>query len=379
MTIQTSFYFSAREEEVDDVKRMDAYKPGGYHPLGYGSSSTVWLANDDAANRFVALKIVAADRTENNGEPALLKWLHTKPLDHMGASHVIQVHDYFQIQGPNGTHQVIVMDVLGSFHPLRTDTNILKQQSRSVCYQLLSGLAYLQQEKVVHSDLHFGNTGFKTPDRYTDSDERMLSFPIITAVVPRDHSEQSDSPPKYIVSAHPITAEIMFERFVDKPNVQLSAEIMGFWNGALPSLDKGPVPETSSVARAPELTFNKLSHGQVQEWGVSSDVWLMAFTIYEIGFAAEMFPDGACHDARLIYETMKLVGPLPERWKPYWDPKPFEDSNDPDAAWRKIRDAYQLGVENIDALLDLLRVMLRWDTAERPTAADLLKYPWFAT
>jgi hypothetical protein len=28
-----------------------------------------------------------------------------------------------------------------------------------------------------------------------------------------------------------------------------------------------------------------------------------------------------------IYDTMKLVGPLPERWKPYLDQKPSEDSN----------------------------------------------------
>jgi hypothetical protein len=28
-----------------------------------------------------------------------------------------------------------------------------------------------------------------------------------------------------------------------------------------------------------------------------------------------------------IYEMMKLVGPLPERWKPYRDQEPFKDSN----------------------------------------------------
>jgi serine/threonine-protein kinase SRPK3 len=33
---------------------------------------------------------------------------------------------------------------------------------------------------------------------------------------------------------------------------------------------------------------------------------------------------------------MKLIGPLPERWKPYWNPKPFEDSNGVCFLWPAI-------------------------------------------
>jgi serine/threonine-protein kinase SRPK3 len=97
----------------------------------------------------VALKIVVARLTEGNGEAAILERLTTSPRDHPGASHIVQLYDYFQIQGPNGTHQVLVMDVLASASSLR-GTKLIHQQSRSVCHQLLLGLDYLQQEAVVH-------------------------------------------------------------------------------------------------------------------------------------------------------------------------------------------------------------------------------------
>jgi hypothetical protein len=42
----------------------------------------------------------------------------------------------------------------------------------------------------------------------------------------------------------------------------------------------------------------------------------------------ELLTRSGCRDEDgLIYEAMKLIGPLPERWKPYWNQKPFEDSN----------------------------------------------------
>jgi hypothetical protein len=46
----------------------------------------------------------------------------------------------------------------------------------------------------------------------------------------------------------------------------------------------------------------------------------------EIVRNCELVTRGYRDDGR-IYGAMKLIGPLPERWKPYWNQKPFEDSN----------------------------------------------------
>jgi serine/threonine-protein kinase SRPK3 len=103
----------------------------------------------------VALKVVVARLTGDNGEAAVLKRLASRPRDHPGASHIVQLHDYFHIQGPNGTHQVLVMDILLLSHKLRLRApDFLKKQLRSVCHQLLLGLSHLHQEGIVHGGKH---------------------------------------------------------------------------------------------------------------------------------------------------------------------------------------------------------------------------------
>ncbi|KAG1822888.1 uncharacterized protein BJ212DRAFT_1331193 [Suillus subaureus] len=83
---------------------------------------------------------------------------------------------------------------------------------------------------------------------------------------------------------------------------------------------------------------------------------------------------------------MELIGPLPERWKPYWNSKCFEDSDgnftiDPDAIWKERcppkNDDDATG--SVVTVVGLLRDMLCWEPMARPTAADLLQHPWFAT
>lgn len=62
---------------IEDVERLEHYKPGGYHPvtigdrfhnryqvvhkLGHGTYSTIWLSRDGEFNRYVAAKVCTAD------------------------------------------------------------------------------------------------------------------------------------------------------------------------------------------------------------------------------------------------------------------------------------------------------------------------------
>jgi hypothetical protein len=53
-------------------------------------------------------------------------------------------------------------------------------------------------------DLDLGNIGFKIPriEQYTEDDLLgWMDNPILIAIVPRDHSVQNDSLPKYLVLA----------------------------------------------------------------------------------------------------------------------------------------------------------------------------------
>lgn len=354
------------------------------HKLGLGSMSTVWLAKDAVENRCVTLKIVIADLSSNNGDSAILQWLSTRPRDHPGAKHIVQLHGSFKIQDPNGTHQVLVMDVLGSLYSLVPQA-VFHQQWASVCRQAVLGLAYLHQEAVMHGDLHFGNIVFKILgiDQYTEVEMyELIGEPKLIPVIPHDHSVPSGSLPRYFVAA-PETTHYMPEEFTEILKDRLTVEIIDFGN-AFRLQDGRPLkhPDMPRIICPPELTFYKLSDGQVEdEWGLPSDVWSMACTIWEIAFSDVMLTYGSDNDNILIYETMKLVGPLPERWKPYWNSKPFEDSDgnftvDPDAIWKKR--CLTENDDDTDSVVTVLRDMLCWEPMSRPTAADLLRHPWFA-
>src|ERR1700691_736792 len=80
----------------------------------------VWLycASPDVffLSRGVALKIIQASLTGDNHELQILQWLRSQPRSHPGSRHIIEILDWFQLQGPNGTHEVIVTEVVVSLY-----------------------------------------------------------------------------------------------------------------------------------------------------------------------------------------------------------------------------------------------------------------------
>lgn len=113
----------------EDVESFRGYVPGGYHPvllgdelasgrykvahkLGYGASSTVWLARDQVEERYVAIKITVADRQATQ-EKSILHHLrdavHKTPL-HAGGNHISWLLDEFTLDGPNGRHTCLVSE-----------------------------------------------------------------------------------------------------------------------------------------------------------------------------------------------------------------------------------------------------------------------------
>jgi hypothetical protein len=68
---------------------------------------------------FVALKIMVADLPDSSREARILKRLADESsVDIQGSQHVLSLKDNFQIAGPNGTHEVLVTEVLASLSDL---------------------------------------------------------------------------------------------------------------------------------------------------------------------------------------------------------------------------------------------------------------------
>ena len=104
----------------------------------------IWINTSRAVT--VALKISTPGVLEH--EAAILQTL-SSPADNShpsrGKKHVLQLLDHFQIQGPNGTHDVLVTDVLVPMQYLN-DFHIMDPKKTS--YETLLALAYLSEHGV---------------------------------------------------------------------------------------------------------------------------------------------------------------------------------------------------------------------------------------
>jgi serine/threonine-protein kinase SRPK3 len=106
------------------------------HKLGQGWYATVWLARDllppgfvrcilfpfafslsCAVSRFVTLNIVVSELSEGCREAYVLKFFAEQDSG-VGPQYILNLLDKFQIKGPNGSHEVLVTDVMASLSAL---------------------------------------------------------------------------------------------------------------------------------------------------------------------------------------------------------------------------------------------------------------------
>ena len=128
---------------LDSIENIELYRPGGLHPvsigdvfargrykvlhkLGYGGSSTVWLARDQgpqgqspASGSLVALKVISAiESSKRNDEVAELTIpfkldAFSSATQNTARDNIQVTKDYFTEDGPNGTHLCIVYQFAG--------------------------------------------------------------------------------------------------------------------------------------------------------------------------------------------------------------------------------------------------------------------------
>lgn len=155
----------------DDVENLEHYRVGGYHPvelgdqfagsryqivhkLGYGGSSTVWLAKDHIKNRYVSLKILKAKKSDSGTEARIGALLREGNQSHPGRSYVLSLLDEFYFDGPNGRHQCLVSDVTGpSVKEVKEATEhemLSVETAQNITAQLAVGLAFIHSCGIVH-------------------------------------------------------------------------------------------------------------------------------------------------------------------------------------------------------------------------------------
>ncbi|KAG6847141.1 hypothetical protein H0H93_009902, partial [Arthromyces matolae] len=158
------------EEEMLDEYIADRYYPvvsgdvfnSRYQviqKMGYGVTSTVWLARDLQERCHVALKICINDPSllVNTGvvrELEVYEHLKQGPTAHPGNEAIRAVLDSFKITGPAGEHQCITYPPLwGDFRGVRSDKKgrFSTTEIASLLKRMLEAIDYVHECKVVHT------------------------------------------------------------------------------------------------------------------------------------------------------------------------------------------------------------------------------------
>ncbi|KAK3373522.1 kinase-like protein [Lasiosphaeria ovina] len=126
--------------------------------LGYGTTATTWLCHDLVHHHYVTLKI-HVNLLPHVREVDILRYLKTFDSEHEGRNHIRMVDDAFRIEGPHGTHEVLVLPPMSlSLRALqeKMPTGVFDVElAKAALPQVLLALDFLHG--VANIDVHAGN------------------------------------------------------------------------------------------------------------------------------------------------------------------------------------------------------------------------------
>ncbi|OJD14707.1 CMGC/SRPK protein kinase [Emergomyces pasteurianus Ep9510] len=362
-----------RFERIHDVvEPVEEYRHGGYHPvhlhdvfdqryeiigkLAYGQFSTVWLAYDSLLQRHVALKILKADVSRNSKELAMLLKLSTSDLDHPGKMHVIELLDYFEHNGPNGTHLCLVFRAMISDGEIMSVSGRPHQAAhvRAISKQILLGLDFLHNLGIIHCDLQPANIMLSVVGAVHG--EEFLQPPEFSPVRWLEGVKRDDSAPEYLMATQRRQGELNDEDFTT------ILVMIGDLGGAVWSGQCDQQPVTPRALRAPELIHRNA-------WDASIDIWALVCLIFQLSTKEPLFPLGSFGltaeqiDEELTYHINQL----------------FDENDQMHENFTKHltdRLPSDFGVENVQHLVSFLSLMLQQNPQRRMPTTKLLNHPF---
>ena len=160
---------------METTEDITYYFPGGYHPifigdvlsasadsennescqyrimhkLGYGSYSTVWLAKkSDLSKAFGALKVAMAE-DDLTQKVAMLEAASKLQTSDGQTSHFLNMLDHFTLRGPNGTHFVLVTEIVVSISSLVSPKRP-PLWHKTAAHGLVQAVANLHSAGIIH-------------------------------------------------------------------------------------------------------------------------------------------------------------------------------------------------------------------------------------
>lgn len=187
--------------------------------------------------------------------------------------------DSFDLNGPNGVHQCLVMESLGpsmaSLAESHEANRLLGVAAWEVSKQVVRAIAFVHRMGIVHGDLHPGNIVLVDPTiskKSADDILRSMDPPMTSEIRGGSHF------PQYLV----LPSTLLFSPILsDNCKVKLIDFGSAFLSGGPSPKMRRPLP-----FRAPEAVMTG-------SWDVEADIWSLGCTIFAliVGYPAiRLFP-----------------------------------------------------------------------------------------
>ncbi|OAX80343.1 CMGC/SRPK protein kinase [Emergomyces africanus] len=353
---------------IEDCEQLERYCPGGFYPLklgdrlcdgrysivqnlGFGGSSTVWLASDQKQQELVAIKIKSADSASKSQEVDILKHLHPHPL-------IRQLLDNFIEISPNGAHNCLVMETAScsltqskslAFHGL-LDLRI----ARAIAADLVLAVQFLHGQSIIHGD------PLELYQKFGD--------PILEPIVRVDGNPLPAGVPTHVIG--PARVGIRSDQITP---TYLPIMLSDFGSSYYPSKTR----QTNKY----NLSF-------------SSEIWTLGCTIFEIIGSGGPF---STLGGGILQGQVSVLGKLPDSWWSQWESRadffnedatidittgaPFQDSLEERYDWfinaaRRRSDMEEQGEDEKKAFLHMIGMMLQYLPSDRATIRDVVESEW---
>ncbi|KAI8672818.1 Protein kinase domain-containing protein [Fusarium sp. Ph1] len=342
-----SRFYPARIGEV----LRDRYQIVG--KLGFGTTSTVWLARDLEGRQHVALKLFV--NSESMGkhldhELSIYKRISKSSTKHPGRDAVRELLDSFDVAGPDGCHRCLVHPPLNESMLTFLHRNPVRRLPALVLaftlHRLFLALDFLHTEcQIIHTDIKADNIMFSVEDDsiFNDFEEQELVDP---------------SPRK----------------LVDGRIIYLSRKLRMPKTGAHRSFP--------DIYRAPEVILEA-------PWSYEVDIWNTGCMIWDLFEGGHLFtgrdPEYQSYRSRAhLAEMIALLGQPPQALLQSGKSshKFFTDQGDfradipfPERISLEGKETSLEG-ESQRRFLAMMQKMLQWDPSKRSSAKALAEDEW---